>query len=70
MDNRFDYLNNMSIEELEKEKEAVEQDIEYNEKTIKSQKNGELTSELYKDNKYDKEKLEYIEELLSIKKSK
>ena len=37
MDNRFDYLNNMSIEELEKEKEAIEQDIEYNEKTIKSQ---------------------------------
>ena len=71
MDNyRFDYLDDKSLEELEKEMEDTKQDLEQCQKQINEGKNSESTAELYNDLKYDREKLEYLEELITSKNSK
>ncbi len=70
MDKRFDYLDDKTVEELEKIKSETEQSLEFSMKIVNDKSNKENVSEAYNDIKYEREKLEYIEELLSSKLSR
>ena len=71
LENRFGYLRELSIKELEELKESLIQDTEYLLKVLDDQNaSSEQKSEIKNsDLKFNREQLEYIEEVLKSKKS-
>ena len=69
---RFNYYDDMTLEELKKEKEALMDYLETYERVLadpyaSSEQKSEI---LNSDKKYDSERLEYVESIISSKEKK
>ena len=65
IENRFGYLRDLTDEELKKEKEELIEDLESLNKMLNDKKITQAEADIRSDIVYTKDKLEYIEKLIS-----